>query len=732
MRRKSLLAMLVTMVLLFGLLFPGQVTFAADSTTSHFKGGNGSENAPYLIANAEQLDKVRDYPNAHFKLIDDIDLGVPPYNGGKGWEPIGSEDSPFAGSLDGDGHTIKNLYIDREDEQDIGLFGVLDEGSRVKNLNLENVDINGGDFVGGLVGWNNKGQIKNICVSGIINGEDYVGGLAGGNGGIVTECYADGEVSGNYVIGGLVGENYYGSITDSYAEADVSGEHYIGGLVGSNWGDVAGCYATGDVDGDDEIGGLVGYNEGEIKDCYATGNVRAKYGAAGLVGWNFYNGEIIRCYATGNVNSDDETGGLVAYNNAGKIFDSYYDSSTTGQSDNEMGQPKITEEMKLHSTYKTWDFVDVWVIEDGESCPILRWQDEAPQWGFGVSVPSTVEPVEKFKIEISNAKDEKGYLISGNKKVTVCDTVYGKVYGEDGDGILFQLTIEFDNGKADFPITLNTPGRYELRVRVEDILYSNLVTLDVLSPIFAGGSGTEEDPYQIAEPEHLYNVRYRSEAYFKLIEDIDLNNTPFNKNQGWRPIGSWDKPFTGSFDGNGKTIRNLYINRGDEDYVGLFGCLGDDSTVMNVTLKDVNVTGRRLVGGIAGWNNNGSIIGSTVSGAVYGCNDVGGLLGENDGYITDCHSTCTVTGSELVIGGLVGDNGGEIADSSATGSVTGIEDIGGLVGYNKHTLHTDRRRTQRPRTHHSMVYRQPRQHNRNTDSKIQPRNIHSNLQHNPL
>ena len=78
MRRKSLLAMLVTMVLLFGLLFPGQVTFAADSTTSHFKGGNGSENAPYLIANAEQLDKVRDYPNAHFKLIDDIDLGVPP------------------------------------------------------------------------------------------------------------------------------------------------------------------------------------------------------------------------------------------------------------------------------------------------------------------------------------------------------------------------------------------------------------------------------------------------------------------------------------------------------------------------------------------------------------------------------------------------------------------------------------------------------------------------------
>lgn len=54
--------------------------------------------------------------------------------------------------------------------------------------------------------------------------------------------------------------------------------------------------------------------------------------------------------------------------------------------------------------------------------------------------------------------------------MTVCDTVYGKVYGEDGDGILFQLTIEFDNGKADFPITLNTPGRYELAVRVEDIL----------------------------------------------------------------------------------------------------------------------------------------------------------------------------------------------------------------------------------------------------------------------
>jgi hypothetical protein len=93
------------------------------------------------------------------------------------------------------------------------------------------------------------------------------------------------------------------------------------------------------------------------------------------------------------------------------------------------------------------------------------------------------------------------------------------------------------------------------------------------SSVFAGGTGTETDPYLVATAEHLNQVRNHLAAHFRQTADIDLGTAPWNKDKGWRPIGASTSgsPFTGTFDGGGFTISGLTINRPATGYQGLFG-----------------------------------------------------------------------------------------------------------------------------------------------------------------
>ena len=144
--------------------------------------------------------------------------------------------------------------------------------------------------------------------------------------------------------------------------------------------------------------------------------------------------------------------------------------------------------------------------------------------------------------------------------------------------------------------------------------------------------------------------------------------------------------FTGTFDGQGKTISNLFINRGSTNNVGLFGYVGSGGSVKNVGLKDPVVTGNVYVGGLVG-NSIGPISACYVSGGtVTGTgNDgyVGGLVGNNNfGTISASYvSGVTVTG-DYYVGGLAGHNDyGTISASYVSGgTVTGDYYVGGLVG----------------------------------------------------
>ena len=173
--------------------------------------------------------------------------------------------------------------------------------------------------------------------------------------------------------------------------------------------------------------------------------------------------------------------------------------------------------------------------------------------------------------------------------------------------------------------------------------------------------------------------------------DADAGDDYWNDGAGWEPIGNSSNLFTATFDGNGHTISNLFIDRGSTHYVGLFGYTIPPVVIRNTGLLSVNVTGATRVGGLVG-RNLGSITSSYTSsytaGSVAGTgNWIGGLAGVNYGTVTASHTSGSVTGSGQQVGGLVGRNLRSITSSYAVGSVTGGgSHVGGLVGINIDTI----------------------------------------------
>ena len=172
----------------------------------------------------------------------------------------------------------------------------------------------------------------------------------------------------------------------------------------------------------------------------------------------------------------------------------------------------------------------------------------------------------------------------------------------------------------------------------------------------------------------------------------------WNGGAGWLPIGRQTIPtltghrvpsdarlFDVTFDGNGHTIANLYVDRSTSNSQGLFSVLGRGAEVRNLGLPGVDVTGNKYAAGLAGYSEIAtSVTAAWATGKVVGHYDVGGLIGETFGSATRCWAAVDVTGN-IHVGGLVGENEytGAITDSYATGTVKGgDQDAGGLVGYN--------------------------------------------------
>lgn len=211
---------------------------------------------------------------------------------------------------------------------------------------------------------------------------------------------------------------------------------------------------------------------------------------------------------------------------------------------------------------------------------------------------------------------------------------------------------------------------------------------------FAGGTGEENDPYQISTAAQLAYLAQKVNAgeayrykYIVLTADIDLAN------KEWTPIGNHSNSFQGNFDGDNHTVTGMQIS-GESDRVGLFGeCIkfNVDSAIKNITVKDSVICGINFVGAIVGYAEGINIencrsIGNTINGKT----DVGGICGKIGGYsvgkVSQCYNSSKVTG-RVRVGGIAGMGGiaenclntGEImiinkAYQSAGGGIFGIFD----------------------------------------------------------
>ena len=332
-----------------------------------FAGGNGTAEDPYQIGDWYNLDNVRNYLSSYLIVINDLDSNSIGYtelasataDEGKGWQPIGNATHPFAGSLNGQGYEVCDLFINRPDEPDVGLFGAV----------------------------NATGVIENVgVVNGNVTGQNNAGGLVGKNQGSVSNSYSASNVTGSLNVGGLVGWNFGGAVTDTYSSGSVTGQNNTGGLVGWSTGTVSNSYATGGVTGSAQVGGLAGKNGGTASNSYATGSVTGYDNVGGLVGKNDNTGTVSSSYSTGNVTGTLHFGGLMG-RNSGTVSNSFWDTQTSGQGSSAGGTGKTTPEMMNIDTFTGagWDIVAVassgtrntdyiWNIVDDATYAFLSWQ----------------------------------------------------------------------------------------------------------------------------------------------------------------------------------------------------------------------------------------------------------------------------------------------------------------------------------------------------------------------
>ncbi len=336
---------------------------------AQFSGGKGTRMAPFLVANANDLNNVRNYPGSYFIQTANIDLEAV-----ENWEPIGNEGTfeAFTGFYNGADFTISNLRIYRPGESNVGLFGYVGPGTSskpvvIRNVHLKEVNVLGGFGTGSLVGTvmgNFYTLIENCTATGqrgsrSVVGEACTGGLVGINHGvepgdfpggannsIISKCSVDLDVifagvmpenGGTPVdFGGLVGRNMRGIILDSYAC----------GMVSVNSDGVCTAYNVGGLAGNN---GRFGVIERSFSVCEITGT--AVQNMNGLVGAN--------CLNNGNC--------------MGTVINSFWDTDVSGIAYSPVGIGLTSEQMKDPSNYCGFSFGRIWKIDaNNNGYPSLR------------------------------------------------------------------------------------------------------------------------------------------------------------------------------------------------------------------------------------------------------------------------------------------------------------------------------------------------------------------------
>lgn len=249
-----------------------------------FGGGDGSSSSPYLIEDAHDLNAIRNFSQnstVYLKLANDIDMNVAPYNEGAGWAPI----SQFSGraniTLDGNNHAIKNLYINRPGESNVGLFSNFYGTINISNIAFINVNITGYDYVGTIASniYSYGSNFNNILISGSIKSNRCVGGVA-----YYITAISDNYNHINYIV--VLADIYSNSIDSGYIFYSSSYSYSISSYYAAR---INYCIVNS-LNGHSNASRLSGgYTYNLSYNYYNTANNLSLSGAQGIADKDFYN-----------------------------------------------------------------------------------------------------------------------------------------------------------------------------------------------------------------------------------------------------------------------------------------------------------------------------------------------------------------------------------------------------------------------------------------------------------
>ncbi|BDD00736.1 T9SS type A sorting domain-containing protein [Persicobacter psychrovividus] len=584
-----------------------------------------------------------------YQLMSDIDASeTKDWYEGKGFPMI----KGFRGNIEGQFFKIKDLYINRPDEDSVGFISY--GGRTIKNLIFENVEVIGADYTGAIIGrsWDVTPDLNNVVVSGSVKGKKYVGGH----------------------IGQMNAQGSYSSFSGLFNLADVEGDSLTGGLIGKSTGDdmyISLSQNYGSISADQWLGGFIGKSENSLNYIQLSSNL-------------------------GMLTANKNVGVLVGQSVLNRYLANYANKDQLPPNVNTQGCTLLDREQFSsaenfnESFRKSHNFREYPDFKQNGIIPVPKAFSQP--FRFTVKNGESWMPNNLVNMCLFSEGIEQGYGFDETAKISLQLGAGTKFSHIRVDGVDY-----FDNPCV---IPIKQGMANELEIWLEED-YS-----------FEGGDGSREQPFQIGTFEQFEQLAYNlnlKNKHFELVNDIDASITRT------RPDGAKFTSILdlgGVFNGNGYSIANLdvfdthtafYANYGEIINLRLENCSLLNPTYSGSpegllvernygTINNCHIKGeiisessdqRTKRGMIAGYNA-GIITESSAIGSVETNSDFGGLVGSNgvEGIIFNCFSNVQAATHYAGIGGLVSENSGHISLSYSMGTyhtTSSYQSYGGVV-----------------------------------------------------
>jgi len=596
----------------------------------------------YLISNAKQLYQFAELVNGgqtdiNGKLSKDIDISA--------FQNLILTE--YRGTLDGDGYTL-TINIDR----------TANDAAFIQKL---------------------YGTVKNLTVAGTVKtSAQFAAGIAAhAYGCTISRCVStvniESSISGDGTHGGFIGVVESGTNT-------IENCHFAGSMSGSN----TKC-----------CGGFIGWSKVSgttINNSLMTATFSVKTDGSNTFSRNPSNVVVGNCYyknalgevPTGvmQVSADLLASGEIAWLlNKEKTDGTQAWYQKLGAGGDACPVLKSTGSNTVYCSYETGKCTGTYNNTATVGSPVHDWGEPVWTWSADGTIAiatftCNTDNYHKATPEVTmsdEVKKEANCGVKGTKTYTATTTFNNNTYTAENNVDIpatgnHAIPAEYDSdGLKICTVCHIVQGYQPLGNKVNDYyLIGNAGQLKLFADMVNGGQKTIKA---------------------KLIKDIDMSAVCHAASEGvakvnWTPIGNYNKPFYGTFDGDWHTVSNLYFDGSSTDYVGLIGYTRDNATIVKVGVVGVNLNGREYVGGLCGFNYKATITNCYTTGTVKGSKKVGGVCGAIlNTRFTNCYSQAEVVSNGSAIGGVCG----ELYDSSmtnsyATGTVKGYIFVGGVCG----------------------------------------------------